>query len=233
MSAPDTACTGLLGGTFNPVHLGHLALAREARKAFGLDEVWLIPCAVPPHKTTTDLAPDADRLAMLRLATAGDPALRVSDIEMHLPPPSWTLRTLDALRAAHPGRRFAFIIGGDTLTQLHTWHEPLQVLERARFVTLARAGYPKPGWGEHSVRDAKGKDGSLGELAPPCGGKPPPDAIRLPPPWPGRLLADYREAALPDVSSSGVRERIRRGEPIDGLVPDAVIRDIGEKGLYR
>lgn len=197
--------TGLLGGTFNPVHEGHLALARAARAAFGLAEVWLIPCSVPPHKVTTDLAPDADRLAMLRLAVEGDPALHVSDIEMHLPPPSWTLRTLDALREAYPERHFAFIIGGDTLTQLHTWHEPLEVLARARFVTLARAGY----------------------------GRPPPDAIRLPAPWPDRLLADYREATLPDVSSSGVREHIRRGEPIDGLVPAPVIRYIGEKGLYR
>ena len=203
--APGTGGTGLLGGTFNPVHFGHLALARAAREAFGLDEVWLIPCAVPPHKTTTGLAPDPDRLAMLRLASADDPHLRVLDIEMHLPPPSWTLRTLEALRAAHPDHAFAFIIGGDTLTQLHTWHEPLQVLERARFVTLARAGY----------------------------GHPPADAIRLPPPWPDRLLADYREASLPDVSSSGIRDRIRRGEPIDGLVPDAVIRYIEEKGLYR
>ena len=197
--------TGLLGGTFNPVHEGHLALARVARGVFGLDEVWLIPCAVPPHKPAAGLASDADRLAMLRLAAAGDPALRVSDIEMRLPPPSWTLRTLDALRAERPDRRFAFIIGGDTLTQLHTWHEPLRVLERARFVTLARAGY----------------------------GRPPADAVRLPPPWPDRLLADYREAALPDVSSSGVRDRLRRGEPIDGLVPEPVIRYIGEKGLYR
>ena len=197
--------TGLLGGTFNPVHEGHLALAGMARAAFGLDEVWLIPCAVPPHKTTTGLAPDADRLAMLRFAIADDPSLRVLDIEMRLPPPSWTLRTLDALRAEHPDHRFAFIIGGDTLTQLHTWHEPLQVLERARFVTLARAGY----------------------------GRPTADAIRLPPPWPERLLADYREAALPDVSSSGIRDRIRRGESIDGLVPEGVIRYIEEKGLYR
>ena len=199
------AWTGLLGGTFNPVHEGHLALAREALRAFGLDEVWLIPCAIPPHKTTTDLAPDADRLAMLRLATASDPALRVLDIEMRLPHPSYTLHTLDALRAEYPDRRFAFIIGADTLTQLHTWHRPLDVLERARFVTLARVGYPKP----------------------------PPDAIRLPAPWPERLLADYREIPLPDAASSDIRDRLRRGAPIDGLVPEPVIRYIGEKGLYR
>lgn len=199
--------TGLLGGTFNPVHEGHLALARAALEAFGLDEVWLVPCAVPPHKTTTGLAPDADRLAMLRLAaeTGSGGRLRVSGIEMLLPHPSYTLRTLEALRAAHPDRAFAFIIGGDTLTQLHTWHRPLDVLPLARFVTLARAGY----------------------------GKPPAGAIRLPAPWPDRLLADYREADLPDVSSSGVRDRIRRGEPIDGLVPEPVIRYIAQKGLYR
>ena len=206
-SMPLPPPTGILGGTFNPVHLGHLALARAAREAFGLGEVWLVPCAVPPHKTSSGLAPDADRLAMLRLAAGTEPGswLRVSDIEMRLPPPSWTLRTLEALRAAHPGRAFAFVIGGDTLTQLHTWHRPLDVLPLARFVTLARAGY----------------------------GRPPADAIRLPAPWPDRLLADYREAALPDISSSGVRDRIHRGQPIDGLVPEGIIRYIEEKGLYR
>lgn len=204
--SPALACIGLLGGTFNPVHLGHLALARAAREAFGLDEVWLIPCAVPPHKTTAGLASNADRLAMLRLAAAGEPGgwLKVSDIEMRLPPPSWTLRTLDALRGEHPGRRFAFIIGGDTLVQLHTWHEPLEVLARARFVTLARAGF----------------------------GKPAPEGIRLPPPWPERLLADYREAALPDVSSSGVRARLARGESIDGLVPEPAILYIRAHQVY-
>jgi nicotinate-nucleotide adenylyltransferase len=198
--------TGLLGGTFNPVHEGHLALAREARRAFGLEEVWLIPGAVPPHKTMDGLASNADRLAMLRLAAADEPGgwLKVSDIEMRLPPPSWTLRTLVALRAEHPGRRFAFIIGGDTLAQLHTWHEPLRVLELARFVTLARAGY----------------------------GKPEPAGIRLPPPWPERLLADYREAALPDVSSSGIRARLARGESIDGLVPEPAILYIRAHQVY-
>lgn len=196
--------TGILGGTFNPVHRGHVELARIAADLFALDEVWFIPCARPAHKTSTNLASNEDRLAMLRLAIAPHPSFRALSVEFDRPGTSYTFDTVSELRAAHPDRDFAFLIGADTLPQLHTWHRPLDLLAIVRFLTLARPGYPKP----------------------------PPDALNLPPPWPERLLADFRQAPLPDVSSSDIRSRIAAGLPFLPLVPEPVFRYILQKRLY-
>ena len=194
---------GLLGGTFNPVHEGHLSIAREAMLLFGLDAVWFIPCAVPPHKPSTGLAPNADRLAMLRLAIAGEPRFDALPIEFDRPGPSYTLDTVRILRALHPADAFVFIIGADTLPELHTWHRPLELLALVRIVTLARPGF---------VPDAA--------------------ALQLPPPWPERLLADLRTGDPLDISSRDVRAKIAAGQPLS-LVPEPVQRYIQEHNLYR
>ena len=194
---------GLLGGTFNPVHEGHLSIAREALRLFALDAVWFIPCAVPPHKPTHDLAPNEDRLAMLRLALAGEPRFDTLPIEFDRPGKSYTVDTVRALQALHPGDGFVFIIGADTLPELHTWHRPLELLALVRIVTLARPGF---------VPDAP--------------------ALQLPPPWPERLLADLRTGDPLDVSSRDVRAKIAAGQPLS-LVPEPVLRYIQEHNLYR
>ena len=116
---------GLLGGTFNPVHEGHLSIAREALRLFALDAVWFIPCAVPPHKPVHDLASNEDRLAMLRLAIAGEPRFAALDVEFNRPGKSYTLDTVRALRTLHPGDAFTFIVGAYTLPDLSTWPRPL------------------------------------------------------------------------------------------------------------
>lgn len=203
MSAP--ASIGLFGGTFNPVHDGHLAIARDARRLFSLDEVWFVPSASPPHKPPPSGATDADRLEMLRLAlgAAGDPALRVCDIEFSLPPPSYTLRTVRALRARHPALSFSFIIGADSLLQLHTWHRPLDLLAEIPVLTLARPGVPTPS----------------------------PADLRLPPPWPGRLLANLAVASLVPAASSAIREELARTRT-SPLVPEPVLRYIRARNLY-
>ncbi len=194
---------GLLGGTFNPVHEGHLSIAREALRLFALDAVWFIPCAVPPHKPVHDLASNADRLAMLRLAIAGEPRFAALDVEFNRPGKSYTLDTVRALRALHPGDAFTFIVGADTLPELPTWHRPLELLPLVRIVSLARPGF---------VPDAA--------------------AIRLPPPWPERLLADLRTGEPLAVSSREIRAKIAAGQPVS-LVPDSVLRYIEEHNLYR
>ena len=194
---------GLLGGTFNPIHEGHLSIAREALRLFALDAVWFIPCAVPPHKPVHDLASNEDRLAMLRLAIAGEPRFEALDVEFNRPGKSYTLDTVRALRALHPGDAFTFIVGADTLPELSTWHRPLELLPLVRIVSLARPGY---------VPDAA--------------------AIRLPPPWPERLLADLRTGEPLDVSSREIRAKIAAGQPVS-LVPDSVLRYIEEHNLYR
>lgn len=194
---------GLLGGTFNPVHEGHLSIAREALRLFALDAVWFIPCAVPPHKPVHDLASNEDRLAMLRLAIAGEPRFEALDVEFNRPGKSYTLDTVRALQALHPADAFAFIVGADTLPELPTWHRPLELLPLVRIVSLARPGF---------VPDAA--------------------AIRLPPPWPERLLADLRTGEPLDVSSREIRAKIAAGQPVS-LVPDSVLRYIEEHNLYR
>lgn len=195
---------GLLGGTFNPVHCAHVELARLAQREFHLAEIWFIPCSIPAHKTRTELASNEDRLTMLKLALAGENDFRAEDVEMRRPGTSYTLDTLQTLRAEYPECEFTFIIGGDTLRELHTWHRPLEVLTLARFVTLARAGVPRPA----------------------------PDDLHLPPPWPERLLADYRPLAPPNIASRELRARLAAGTEIVRLVPPAVLRYIQEKHLY-
>ena len=194
---------GLLGGTFNPVHEGHLSIAREALRLFALDAVWFIPCAVPPHKPAHNLAANEDRLAMLRLALAGEPRFDALPIEFDRPGKSYTVDTVRALQALHPGDGFVFIIGADTLPELHTWHQPLELLSLVRIVTLARPGF---------VPDAV--------------------ALQLPPPWPARLLADLRTGDPLDVSSRDVRAKIAAGQTLS-LVPEPVQRYIQEHNLYR
>lgn len=194
---------GLLGGTFNPVHEGHLSIAREALRLFDLRAVWFIPCAVPPHKPAAPLASNQDRLAMLRLALAGEPRFDVLPIEFDRPGKSYTLDTVRALRALHPGQEFVFIIGADTLPELSTWHKPLELLSLVRIVTLARPG---------------------------CA--PAAAAIRLPPPWPATLLADLRVGAPRDVASRDIRAKIAAGQPVS-LVPAPVMHYIQEHNLYR
>jgi len=193
---------GLLGGTFNPVHEGHLSIAREAIRLFELSAVWFIPCSIPPHKSTTGLAANQDRLAMLQLAIASEPRFQALPIEFDRPGTSYSLDTIRAIQEQHPDQSFVFIIGADTLPELHTWHKPLEILERIRIVSLARPGFvPKA------------------------------DSLNLPPPWPDRLLADLRTGSPLEVASHDIRDRIAARQPVP-LVPKPVIRYIQEHNLY-
>ena len=140
---------------------------------------------------------------MLRLAIAGEPRFAALPIEFGRPGKSYTVDTLRALQALHPATGFVFIIGADTLPELHTWHEPLELLSLVRIVTLARPGFV-----------------------------PDPNALQLPPPWPERLLADLRTGAPLEVSSRDIRAKIAASQPAP-LVPEPVIRYIQEHHLYR
>jgi len=193
---------GLLGGTFNPVHEGHLSIAREAMRLFELSAVWFIPCSIPPHKPTSQLAANEDRLAMLRLAIADEPRFQALPIEFDRPGTSYSLDTIRTIQEQHPDQSFVFIIGADTLPELHTWHKPLEILKRIRMVSLARPGF---------VPEA--------------------DSLNLPAPWPDRLLADLRAGAPLEVASRDIRDRLSTGQPVP-LVPEPVIRYIQEHHLY-
>ena len=148
----------MLGGTFDPVHRGHLALARAARDELALDELLFVPAGQPWRKAGRIMAPANHRLAMLRLALAGEPAFRVETLELDRPGPSYTVDTLEALRAARPGDELFFIAGEDALADLPNWVRPQRILELATLAVARREGVPQaagerlPGLSERVVR---------------------------------------------------------------------------------
>jgi nicotinate-nucleotide adenylyltransferase len=208
---------GLLGGTLDPIHLGHLESARAARAALGLDRVIIVPSRVPPHRHQQPQASPYHRFAMAALAVNGAEGLSVSDMELSAPGPSYTADTLTRLRAngAAPSQLF-FITGADAFAEIATWHRYPEVLDLAHFVVIARPGHDLEAVRERLPRLA-------GRMI---------DAARMPS-TPGGCGIYLVAARTPDVSSTEVRQRIARGEPPTGLVPAAVEAHIMQHGLYR
>ncbi len=132
------ARTAVFGGSFNPIHFGHLLLADEVRDALDLDWILFVPAAVPPHKSPAYLAPAADRYAMVELAVAGQPRFAVSDLELRRAGPSYTVDTLEALRI--PREDLFLIVGSETFMDLLTWREPRRIAQLARIVVVPRVG---------------------------------------------------------------------------------------------
>jgi len=144
----------LFGGTFDPVHLGHLHLAALAKDALALDEVRFLPCRISPHKTDAHPAGGDDRCEMLRLATAGLPWAVVDDYELHQPAPSFSYQTAEAMAARFPGCRLFWIMGGDQWEALPAWRHPERLADCVEFIVLARgeAIGPREGYRLHVVR---------------------------------------------------------------------------------
>jgi nicotinate-nucleotide adenylyltransferase len=150
---------GLFGGTFDPIHLGHLILAEQCREACGLDQVWLVVAGSPPHKPGGRTAV-GHRLEMVRIAIAGNPALVASDIEARRQGPHYSVDTLEAVRRDHPDDDVFFLIGADSLADLPTWREPARIAQMATIVVVNRPGIaeadqstlPYFGPGSHALR---------------------------------------------------------------------------------
>ena len=132
---------GILGGTFNPVHKGHLRLAQDALKRFELDRVFVIPCAMPPHKRPDRLAPAKHRLAMLKAAVMGDRRLTVSEIEIKRGGLSYSIDTVRRLKKLHPKAEVYFIIGGDSINELNSWKQIGELRKLCTFVATGRPGF--------------------------------------------------------------------------------------------
>ncbi len=199
---------GILGGTFNPPHLGHLALARHALQELGLERVVLMPACRSPHKPPVQEPGPERRLRMCRLAIEDAPGLGVCAMEVERGGQSYTVDTLRALAAAHPDARPTLIVGADVARTLPSWREPAELMALADLAVALRAGT-----GPGAVRDA---------LDPLLAGGPPSEA---------RLR--FLEMPVVDISSSSVRDRVRRGEPIEELVGPAVASYIAGQRLYR
>jgi nicotinate-nucleotide adenylyltransferase len=132
---------GILGGTFNPVHNGHLRLAQDALKRFDLDRVFLIPCARPPHKRPDRLAPARHRLAMLKAVSKGKPRFAVSDIEIKRGGLSYSIDTVRRLKKLHPKAEVYFIIGGDSINELDSWKQIGELQKLCTFIATGRPGF--------------------------------------------------------------------------------------------
>lgn len=136
---------GLLGGTFDPVHNGHLAIARSFLASTYIDRLWVVPSPDPPHKKRRELTPFRHRIKMLEQAFAGFDHVRVSDVEARLPAPSYTVRTLEYLQDRYPGHTFYLCIGSDTLSELDSWYRPDEIIRRVELLVAERPGMePEP-----------------------------------------------------------------------------------------
>ena len=195
---------GVFGGTFNPPHIGHLACARAALAELGLERLLLMPVAQPPHKEAEADPGVEHRLAMCRLAAAGDERLEVSTLEAERGGPSFTVDSLRALNQGHPQDELTFVAGGDMAASLPGWREPEEVLRLARFAVAERSGAER-----ERVEEAVSGLRGAGE----------------------RLC--FFDMPRVDVSSSAVRRALAEGRPVRDLIPDAVAGYIDEHGLYR
>jgi nicotinate-nucleotide adenylyltransferase len=138
LSTIRSADIGILGGTFDPVHNGHVAAARQLLGVADLDQVWLMPNATPPHRTAAPVAPSQDRMRMVELAVAGHEGLVPSHLEVDRGGASYTIDTVRQLARAYPGQRFVLLIGSDAALQIRTWHEADALLDTASFVIFNR-----------------------------------------------------------------------------------------------
>jgi nicotinate-nucleotide adenylyltransferase len=194
---------GILGGTFNPPHIGHLVCAQEARAQLGLERVVLMPVHTAPHKEVADdPGPDA-RLALCHAAIAGDEDLEVSTVEIERGGPSYTVDTLRALHGSREGDDLTFIVGGDMASTLPSWREPEAVLELARVAVAEREEHRRHEIAERVARLPGAQDRVVFFTMP-------------------RL----------DISSSDIRRRVAEGHPVRWLVPGDVADEIERRGLY-
>ena len=204
---------GIFGGTFDPVHYGHLLLAECCREQLSLDEVWFVPAAVPPHKQGRELTPGSQRAEMLELAIGGHTALRVCRYEIDRGGVSYTVDTLAHVRREHADAELFFLLGADSLRDLPGWREPVRLCELATPVVVGRVG-------PAGVEAAGAPDfGPLAEILSP------------------KRIAQIRghrvEMPLVELSSSEIRQRVAKGQSIRFRTPRAVEQYVADQQLYR
>jgi len=198
---------GLFGGSFNPIHTGHLVMAQDAGHAFSLDRIIFIPAAIPPHKISQTLVTADQRIDMIRLALGDQEAWEVSDEEVRRGGVSYTVDTVRHFRALYPQAELFFMIGGDTLPELHTWKDISVLLDLCKFITMVRPGFERDKLGSASLHlDQRHVDA---------------------------LISRVTTGHVIGVSSTEIRMRVAKQEPIRYLVPELVERYVLEHGLYR
>jgi nicotinate-nucleotide adenylyltransferase len=213
---------GILGGTFNPIHYGHLAAAEEVRDRLKLDRIVFIPSYLPPHKFEEEVPSAVQRLEMVRLATRGNPFFEPSGIEIDRGGRSYTIDTVETLRRVLPGSELFFITGLDSFLDIQTWHRWERLLTLCNFVVISRPGYQfadlaKISFMESASHELAGLD--KGELQQAM--------VR------SAALTVYLETIpLYDISSTDIRNRVKAGASITYLLPDAIETYIITNKLY-
>ncbi|MFQ5636238.1 MAG: nicotinate-nucleotide adenylyltransferase [Gammaproteobacteria bacterium] len=205
---------GILGGTFDPVHYGHLRTAMELREYLGLAEVRFVPCRIPPHDKAP-VAPVETRLAMLNAAIADTPGFVVDERELQRAGPSYSVDTLASLREDLADRPLCLIVGMDAFAGLATWHRWRDILSLAHIVVAHRPGAEPP------------DTGAVGRLLDGCRMLRPADLDAAPA---GHIL--LHAVTQLDISSSGIRELVGRGGSPRFLLPDRVASEIASSGCY-
>ena len=209
---------GILGGTFDPIHLGHLRTAEETGRRLGLEKVYLIPSASPPHKIKEPITPFYHRLAMVRLASADSPLLEVLDLEGKRPGFSYSIETLRKMHSIFsPDPELFFILGMDAFLEIDTWKEYKKLFDAAHFVIILRAGFQtdKLDTFVHGLRMGAKKTRQADVYTTQSG---------------NNLI--FLKSTLIDISSTQIRKMVMEGVSIRFLLPEAVRHYIIEKGLY-
>lgn len=219
---------GLLGGAFDPPHVGHLVVARDALERMALDEVRLVVTGVPPHKGPAE-APAESRARMVEASLEDEDGLIASRIELERPGPSWTVETLRALRTREPGVDWHLLIGADQLEGFHRWREPEAIVGLARLVAMGREGRDPRRVGEAPGAEEAGEAGQAREAGDP--GRPGQPG-KAGDPGPSRFPYDTVDVTRLDISSTRIRNRIRAGRSVRWLVPAPALRIIEDEGLY-
>jgi nicotinate-nucleotide adenylyltransferase len=196
---------GLFGGTFDPVHFGHLLLAERCREECQLDQVWFVPAGNPPHKQGEPVSPGTQRAEMLEFAIAGHPQFHVNRMELNRAGRSFTIDTLREVKSEDPQRELFFLIGADSLQDLPIWRDPAGIAELATIVAVNRGGRPMPDL--QPLRNALGVE----------------------------VVNRVQLITMPgiDLSSTDIRDRVRQGKSIRFMTPRACEVYIEQNGLYR
>jgi len=217
---------GLFGGTFNPVHLGHLRAAVDVREGFDLDEIFLIPAALPPHKVSGELADSADRLRMLNLALGADSDLKVSDVELNRSGPSYTIDTVHHFKQTLPAdTRLHLIMGLDAFLEIDTWKSFRDLLKQIPLIVINRpdAGVRMSGVAREVMDDYIGAKLATDYSY---------SATRSAYLARGQKPIYVFEVTALDISSTAIRRQISKGRSINYLVPQKVAEYIRTKGMY-
>ncbi len=198
---------GIFGGTFDPIHVGHLVLAEQCREQCRLDEVWFVPAALPPHKRDAVISPAKTRCEMIEFAISGNPQFKLSRIELDRTGPSYTVTTLEQLHAEDSARELFLLVGADSIRDLPTWYQPQRIMELATIVAVNRG------------RDSLAAIESQQPVIQPLAGIAP-------------ERVSFMQMPGIEISATDIRRRVSEGRSIRYLVPRAVEAYIREHGVY-